>query len=63
LYFYFALLPQYMALGTLVLYGLLRLLLTPHVPFSYYVGPLSILWPVAYVFLLVSYTADKIIKF
>ena len=45
LYVIFALTPQYMALGALLLYALLRVLLTPQVPFSYYVGPLVLLWP------------------
>lgn len=61
LYVVFALIPQYLALGTLVLYGLLRLALTPQVPFSYYIGPLTMLWPLAYLFLLVSYVADKLL--
>lgn len=61
LYVLFALTPQYMALGALVLYALLRLLLTPHVPFTYYIGPLTLLWPAAYLLLLVSYVADKLL--
>ncbi len=61
LYVLFALTPQYMALGALALYALLRLLLTPHVPFTCYTGPLFLLWPAAYVLLLVSYVADKLL--
>lgn len=61
LYVLFALTPQYMALGALLLYALLRVFLAPQVPFTYYVGPLSLLWPAAYVLLLVSYVADKLL--
>ena len=57
-YFLLALVPQRMALAALVLYGVLRLLLAPEVPFSYYTGPLSILWPVAFFLLLISYVSD-----
>lgn len=61
LYVLLALTPQYMALGALVLYALLRLVLTPHIPFSRYTGPLFLLWPAAYVLLLVSYVSDKLL--
>ena len=61
LYVIFALTPQYMALGALLLYALLRVLLTPQVPFSYYVGPLVLLWPAAYLLLLLSYVSDKLL--
>ena len=36
----------------------LRLLLTPQVPFSCYIGPLSVLWPLAFGLLLLSYVSD-----
>ena len=58
LYFLLALIPQRLALAALVLYGVLRLLLAPGVPFSYYTGPLSALWPLAFVLLLTSYVSD-----
>ena len=58
LYFLLALVPQRLALAALVLYGVLRLLLAPEVPFSYYTGPLSILWPLAFCLLLTSYISD-----
>lgn len=61
LYVIFALTPQYMALGALLLYALLRVLLTPQVPFSCYVGPMVLLWPAAYLLLLLSYVADKLL--
>ncbi len=57
-YFLLALLPQRLAMAVLGLYGVLRLLLAPEVPFSYYTGPLSILWPVAFFLLLISYVSD-----
>ena len=58
LYFLLALVPQRLALAALALYGVLRLLLAPEVPFSYYTGPLSALWPLAFLLLLTSYAAD-----
>ena len=57
LYFFLAVVPQDLSLGVLALYGLLRLLLTPQIPFSYYLGPLTLLWPLAFLLLAVSYTA------
>ena len=57
LYRLLALLPQDLSLGLLILYGVLRLLLAPQVPFSYYVGPLTLLWPASFLLLTVSYTA------
>ena len=61
LYFLLALVPQRLALAALVLYGVLRLLLAPEVPFSYYTGPLSTLWPLAFLLLLVSYVSDGLL--
>ena len=58
LYFLLATVPQYLSLASLVLYAVLRVLLAPEVPFSYYMGPLSLLWPAAFFFLLTSYVAD-----
>ena len=60
-YFLLALVPQRLALAALVLYGILRPLAAPEVPFSYYTGPLSILWPLAFLFLLVSYISDLLL--
>ena len=61
LYFLLALVPQRLALAALILYGILRLLLAPEVPFSYYTGPLWALWPLAFLFLLVSYISDCVL--
>lgn len=58
LYFFLAVIPQYLSLAALVLYGVLRLLFAADVPFSYYVGPLTLLWPAAFFLLLTSYVAD-----
>ena len=60
-YFLLALVPQRLALAALILYGILRLLLAPEVPFSYYTGPLWALWPLAFLFLLVSYISDCVL--
>jgi len=57
-YFLLAVVPQYLSLGALVLYGLLRVTLAGHIPFSYYVGPLTLLWPISFFFLLTSYVCD-----
>ena len=51
----------WVAMGALLLYALLRVLLTPQVPFSCYVGPMVLLWPAAYLLLLLSYVADKLL--
>ena len=58
LYFLLALVPQRLALAALALYAVLRLVLAAEVPFSYYIGPLSLLWPLALLLLLVSYVSD-----
>ena len=60
-YFLLALVPQRLALAALILYGILRLQLAPEVPFSYYTGPLWALWPLAFLFLLVSYISDCVL--
>ena len=49
---------QYAAAGVLALYGLLRLLLCPQTALGCYAGPLALLWPLAWLLLLVSFTAD-----
>ena len=49
---------QNAAAGVLALYGLLRLLLCPQTALGCYAGPLALLWPLAWLLLLVSFTAD-----
>lgn len=56
-----ALWTQYLSLGTLALYGLLRAALCPHVPLGAYYGPLAALWPVSFALLAVSYGSDKLL--
>lgn len=56
-----ALWTQYLSLGALLLYGLLRLLCCPETAPGTYVGPLAVLWPVSFLLLLTSYTADKLL--
>ena len=58
LYVLLALLPQRLALAALLGYAVLRPLLAPDVPFTYYSGPLSALWPLAFLLLLTSYVSD-----
>lgn len=58
LYYLLAIIPQRLALGTLILYALLRVLIAPDLPPTYYTGPLFLLWPLAFFFLLVSYISD-----
>lgn len=58
LYYLLAIIPQRLCLGTLALYALLRLLVAPDLPLTYYTGPLFLLWPLAFLFLLVSYISD-----
>ncbi len=57
-YVLLALVPQRLSAAVLALYAALRLLLTPQVPFSCYIGPLSVLWPLAFGLLLLSYVSD-----
>lgn len=61
LYYLLAIIPQRLCLGTLVLYALLRLLVAPDLPLTYYTGPLFLLWPLAFLFLLVSYISDRLL--
>ncbi len=61
LYTVLALWCQYLSLAALVVYALLRLLLTPDVPLGHYSGILELLWPVSYVLLLTSYIADHVL--
>lgn len=58
LYYLLAIIPQRLSLGTLILYALLRVLIAPDLPLTYYTGPLFLLWPLAFFFLLVSYISD-----
>ena len=58
LYVLLALVPQRLALAALLGYTILRPVLAPDVPFSYYSGPLSALWPLAFLLLLTSYVSD-----
>ena len=61
LYTPLALWTQYAALGALLLYGGLRLLLCPGVPPGDYVGPLFVLWPLSFALLLTSYVSDLLL--
>lgn len=56
-----ALWTQYAAIGALLLYGLLRVLLCPGVPAGHYVGPLFVLWPISFCLLLASYVSDLLL--
>lgn len=53
---------QYFSLGLLLLYGLLRVLLTPDVPPGEYGGLLSLLWPASYILLLVSTLSEQLLE-
>ena len=53
-----ALWTQYLSLGALLLYGVLRAVLYPHVPVGAYSGPLAVLWAVSFFLLLTSYVSD-----
>ena len=53
-----ALAAQYAAAGVLALYGLLRLLLCPQTALGCYAGPLALLWPLAWLLLLVCFVTD-----
>ncbi|MCI8420299.1 MAG: hypothetical protein HFF79_07330 [Oscillospiraceae bacterium] len=57
----FALWTQYAALGALLLYSALRLLLCPEIPPGSYVGPLFVLWPLSFLLLLASYLSDLLL--
>ena len=57
----FALWTQYLCVGVLVLYGLLRLTVFDSAPLGSYSGPLAVLWPVAFFLLLISYISDLLL--
>ena len=52
---------QYLSLGCLLLYALLRVVLTDGIPLGQYSGPLAALWPASYFLLLASYSFDKLL--
>ena len=52
---------QYLSLGALLLYGLLRAALCPGVPLGTYSGPLALLWPASFFLLLASYVSDHLL--
>ena len=52
---------QYLSLGALVLYGLLRAALCPNVPLGSYCCPLAALWPASFLLLVTSYVSDKLL--
>lgn len=60
-YFLLAVVPQYLSLAALALYALLRVTVAAAVPFSYYMGPLTVLWPAAFLLLLLSYVSDLLL--
>ena len=49
---------QYMAIGALVMYAVLRLVFCAGVPVGTYSGPLVLLWPVSLLLLATSYFSD-----
>ena len=57
----FALWTQRLCVGVLVLYGLLRLTVFDAAPLGRYSGPLAVLWPVAFLLLLISYISDLLL--
>lgn len=62
LYEVLALWTQYLSLGALALYGLLRLAVCPGTPLGSYSGPLALLWPLSYALLLTSFLTDAFFK-
>ena len=52
---------QYLSLGCLLLYALLRAVLTDSIPLGQYSGPLAVLWPASYFLLLASYCFDRLL--
>ena len=56
-----ALWTQYAAIGALLLYGALRLLISPGAAPGAYRGPLALLWPASFLLLLVSYASDLLL--
>jgi len=61
MYTVLALWTQYMSLGALVLYALLRLTLFDAAPLGRYSGPLALLWPISFALLLTSYVSDLLL--
>lgn len=61
MYVLLALWTQYLSLGALALYGLLRALLCPQAPLGTYCGPLAALWPASFALLAVSCGADRLL--
>lgn len=57
-YTFLALWTQYLSIGSLALYGLLRIAACPGIPLGRYHGPLVLLWPAAYLLLLTSWISD-----
>lgn len=61
MYTVLALWSQYLSLGALLLYGLLRAAVCPHIPLGAYSGPLAALWPASFLLLLISYVSDLLL--
>ena len=55
-----ALWTQYLSLGVLALYGILRAVVCRGAPLGTYCGPLALLWPLSYGLLLVSWMTDQL---
>lgn len=55
-----ALWTQYLSLGALVLYGVLRAAVCRGAPLGTYCGPLVLLWPLSYGLLLASWGTDQL---
>ena len=52
---------QYLSLGCLLLYALLRVVLMDGIPLGQYSGPLAALWPISYFLLLASCCFDRLL--
>ena len=52
---------QYLSLGCLLLYALLRAVLAGNIPLGRYSGPLFLLWPLSFFLLLTSYCSDLLL--
>lgn len=52
---------QYLSLGCLLLYAVLRLPLGGGAPLGTYSGPLALLWPASFFLLLTSYCSDLLL--
>ena len=59
-YILLALWTQYLSLGVLALYGILRAVVCRGAPLGTYCGPLALLWPLSYGLLLVSWMTDRL---